>query len=433
MRFDAMMSRRTLLRGIAGGALATSALGLLAACGGDDDDNDTGTDPTATESGGSTDEPTGTEEAAGDSTPAEAEEEATEAEDEATESTGDGTATEAEEEPTEEVDATEEPAGTEEPEGTEEAANLTGSLVIYSGRSEELVGPIIERFKEETGLDVQVQYAGTTELAATLLEEGENTPADVFFAQDAGALGAVAKEGMLAALPDEVLELVDARFRSANGEWIGISGRARTVVHNREAVPVEDIPASILDFTAPEWEGRLGWAPTNASFQAFVTALQVLEGEDVAREWLVGIQANGAQIYQNNSSIVEATINGEIDAGFVNHYYLYRFEEEAGGEVAAANFWYTNGDPGALVNVAGVGVLASAENTENARALIEYFLSEDGQLYFAEETFEYPLVTGIEADPRLVPLADIDTPDIDLSDLDNLESTLELLTDVGLI
>lgn len=427
MRFDAMMSRRTLLRGMTGGVLAASAIGLLAACGGDDDDDDdTAADPTATESEGSTDEPTATEEAASDSTPAEAE-------DEATESTGEGTATEAQEEPTEEGDATEEPVGTEEPEGTEEAANLTGSLVIYSGRSEELVGPIIERFKEETGLDVQVQYAGTTELAATLLEEGENSPADVFFAQDAGALGAVAKEGMLAALPDEVLNLVDARFRSANSEWIGISGRARTVVHNREAVPVEDIPASILDFTAPEWEGRLGWAPTNASFQSFVTALMVLEGEDVAREWLEGIQANGAQTYQNNSSIVEATINGEIDAGFVNHYYLYRFEEEAGGEVAAANYWYTNGDPGALVNVAGVGVLASAENTDNAQALIEYFLSEEGQLYFADETFEYPLVTGVEADPRLVPLAEIQTPDIDLSDLDNLESTLELLTDVGLI
>ncbi len=315
----------------------------------------------------------------------------------------------------------------------ESTSEAGGDLIVYSGRSEELVGPIIERFREETGINVQVQYAGTSELAATLLEEGDNTPADLYFAQDAGALGAVAREGMLATLPDSILDLVEERFRSPDGHWIGLSGRARVVVYNREAVSEDEIPESILGFTDPEWEGRLGWAPTNASLQSFVTALRVLEGDDVAREWLTGIQENGVTEYSGNTQIVQAVIDGEVDAGFVNQYYLYRFEEEAGGEVAAANYWYTNGDPGALINIAGAGIIEGAENRDEAEQLLSFMLSEEGQTYFADETFEYPLVTGIEADPRLVPLSDIDTPDIDLSDLDDLEGTLEMMTDLGLL
>ncbi|HLT18859.1 MAG TPA: iron ABC transporter substrate-binding protein [Thermomicrobiales bacterium] len=422
---DRNLTRRSLLRYSVAGMSAAALPWLLAACGGDDDDDD---EPTATQAAG--DDPTPTEDsAADDETPTEAEE------DDATPTeAGEATATEEEDEetPTEE----EEPTATEDEADetpTESGASIGGSLVVYSGRSEELVRPIIERFAEETGVDVRVQYAGTAELAATLLEEGSNTPADVFFAQDAGALGAVAREGMFATLPDDILELVEPRFRSPDGLWIGISGRARVVVYNRETVSEEDIPESILDFTDPQWEGRLGWAPTNASFQSFVTALRVLEGDDVAREWLEGIRDNGVTEYSGNSQIVQAVIDGEIDAGFVNQYYLYRFEEEAGGETVAANHWYTNGDPGALVNVAGAGIIDGAENQEAAEAFLRFLLSEEGQTYFAEETYEYPLVMGIEADPRLVPLSEIDTPDIDLSDLDDLEGTLQLLTEVGLL
>lgn len=410
------LTRRRLLRYTLGGASAIALPWLLAACGGDDDDDDEAADPTEA----SSDEPT--------TAPTEAPTE--ESTDEPTEASTD--------EPTEEPTsaATDEPTGeptvapTEAP--TEEPVT-GGNLIVYSGRSEELVGPIIERFSDETGIDVQVQYAGTAELAATLLEEGDNTPADLFFAQDAGALGAVADAGMFGTLPSSVLDLVEPRFRSPDDLWIGLSGRARVVVYNREAVAEEDIPASILDFTAPEWEGRLGWAPTNGSFQSFVTALRVLEGEDVAREWLEGIRDNNAAEFSGNTPIVQAAIDGEIDAGFVNHYYLYRFEDEAGGEVAATNHWYTGGDPGALVNIAGAGIIDGAENIAAAELLLEYLLSEAGQTYFSEETFEYPLVTGIDADPRLVPLNEIETPDIDLSDLDDLAGTLQLLTEVGLI
>jgi iron(III) transport system substrate-binding protein len=323
--------------------------------------------------------------------------------------------------------------GASEPAEEGGAPEEESSLVVYSGRNEELVGPIIERFEEETGIRTEVRYGGTAELASTILEEGENSPADVFFAQDAGALGAVADEQLLRELPQETLERVDERFRSPDGEWVGVSGRARVVAYNTERLSEEDLPDSIYDFTDPEWEGRIGWPPTNGSFQAFVTALRVLEGEDRARAWLEGIQANEPKVYENNIATLEAVASGEVDVGFVNHYYLFRFLEEQGEDFTARNYYLKNGDPGALVNVAGVGILGTAQRGEEAERFVEFLLSEEAQQYFADETYEYPLVPGVETNAELVPLSEIQTPDIDLSNLDDLEGTLELLQETGVL
>lgn len=305
-------------------------------------------------------------------------------------------------------------------------------MVVYSGRSEELVKPILNQFGEAFGVTVEVRYGDSAEMAALILEEGDSSPADVFFSQDAGALGALEREGLFADLPEDILSRVDARFASPDGQWVGISGRARAVVYNTEALTEADIPASILDFTDEAWSGRLGWAPTNASFQAFVTALRVERGDDAAREWLEGMVANDIMVFEGNSPIVQAVIDGEIDAGFVNHYYLLRQKAEEGGDLPAENFIYSDGDPGALINVAGAGVLASGSQ-ELANAFVGYLLDTEAQQYFADETFEYPLIKGVEGDPGLVPLAEIETPDIDLSDLADLEGTLEMLRDVGIL
>ena len=308
----------------------------------------------------------------------------------------------------------------------------TEALVVYSGRTEELVGPILEQFEEEAGIEVEVRYGDTAEMANLILTEGDNSPADVFFAQDAGALGALAEEGKLAPLPEEVLGAVDERFRSPAGEWVGISGRSRVVAYNTDNVSEEELPDTIFGFTEPEWSGRIGWAPTNGSFQSFVTALRVIEGEDRAREWLEGIQANEPRVYEGNNPALDAVIAGEVDVAFVNHYYLMqRLDEDP--DVPAANDFLTDGDPGALVNVAGVGILTTSDQSEAARTLVEFLLSEEAQAYFAAETKEYPLVDGVEADPALPALAEIGTPEIDLSDLSDLEGTLQLLQDVGIL
>lgn len=309
-------------------------------------------------------------------------------------------------------------------------AEASGPITVYSGRNEELVGPLLDAFSEDTGIEVLVRYGDTAELAATILEEGGNTPADVYFAQDAGALGALRSEGLLAPLPSDLLEAVEPRFRASDDTWVGVSGRSRVLVYNTEALDVEEVPASVLDLTDEQWRGRIGWAPTNGSFQAFVTAMQVEMGEDATRGWVEGMLANDVQQYQNNTAIVEATARGEVDLGLVNHYYLYRFLEED-PSFTAGNAFLDGGDIGALVNVAGVGVLATSSQQPAAIELVEYLLSESSQRYFATETFEYPLARGVPADDRLPALESIETPDLDLSDLADLQSTLELLRTSG--
>jgi iron(III) transport system substrate-binding protein len=316
--------------------------------------------------------------------------------------------------------------------GATDGTDAAQTLTVYSGRNEELVGPLITQFRDATGIDVEVRYGDTAELANLILTEGENSPADVFFAQDAGALGAVARDGLLTELPSELLDRVDSRFRSPAGEWVGVSGRARVVAYNTDNVDEADLPDSIFGFTDPEWSGRIGWAPTNGSFQAFVTALRVLEGDERTREWLEGIEANDPKVYEGNNPALDAVIAGEVDVAFVNHYYLMRRLDED-PNVSAANYYLTGGDPGALVNVAGAGILSTSDAADAGRQFVEFLLSDEAQEYFATETKEYPLVEGVEPDADLPPLSEIGTPDIDLSDLADLEGTLELLQEVGVL
>jgi iron(III) transport system substrate-binding protein len=307
------------------------------------------------------------------------------------------------------------------------------SITVYSGRTQELIGPLIERFESESGIQAEVRYGDTAELAALLLEEGANTPADVYVAQDAGALGAVAGPGQLRTLPEDLLARVPPALRSPAGQWVGISGRARVVVYDSRELAPGQLPATVHGFTDPQWRGRLGWAPTNGSFQAFVTAMRVLEGDEAARTWLEGMQANEPVAYEGNTQIVQAVADGEIDAGFVNHYYLLRFLAEQGESFPVRNHFLTGSDPGALINVAGAGILSSSDAESSARRFIEFLLHPDSQRYFAQETFEYPLVTGIDGPAGAPPLDQIQTPDIDLSDLSDLQGTLSLLTETGVL
>jgi iron(III) transport system substrate-binding protein len=307
------------------------------------------------------------------------------------------------------------------------------ALTIYSGRTQDLVQPLLERFADEEGVAIRVRYGDSAELASTILEEGENSPADVFFAQDAGALGALAEEGRLTELPAGILEAAPAAFRSDDGLWVGVSARARVVAYSTERVDPADLPDTIDAFTGPEWKGRIGWAPTNASFQAFITAFRRLEGDQAAGEWLEGIVANEPIEYPNNLAAVDGVADGEVDVAFVNHYYLFVLKAQEGETYPVANHYLAGGDPGALVNVAGASILDTAERTDDAERFLRFLLSDRAQRYFAEETYEYPLIDGVPADPRLLPLGRIEHPGVDLSALSDLEGTLELLRDAGVL
>lgn len=302
------------------------------------------------------------------------------------------------------------------------------ALVIYAGRSEALIQPLIDQYVAETGVEVEVRYAGSAELAAQILEEGENSPADVFFAQDAGALGAVSKAGLLEQLDADLLGLVPSEYAAKNGSWIGVSARVRVLNYNPEKVT--QLPRSVFDLADPQYQGRVGIAPTNASFQAFVTAMRVLEGDEKTLAWLEAMKENGV-VYEKNSAILEAVETGQVDMGLINHYYWYARAAEVGeANMTSKLAQFESADIGNLRNVAGVGIVST---DPKAKAFVEYLLSETAQNYFVNETKEYPLIEGVSPIAGLTPLDEIPAPDFDLNDLDALEETLELIRQAGLL
>ena len=307
------------------------------------------------------------------------------------------------------------------------------TLTVYSGREEEIVAPLFERFEEETGIDVEVRYADSAELAATIAEEGDNSPADVFFAQDPGSLGSV--DDQLAELPQSVLDRVDEEFRDRDGRWVGTSGRARVIVFNTDELSAAEVPDSVFDLTDPKWKSRIGVAPTNASFQAFVTAMRLDVGDDRTKEWLEALKEIDPKFYEKNTPIVEAVAAGEIEVGLVNHYYLYLVKEEQ-PDAPIENKYLPGDDPGALVSVAGAGILDGAEHADAAERFVEFLLADEQQRFYTEEAeeAEIPLVAGIEPKEGVPTLDELAGrgPDVDLSSFGGeLEKTLELLNETG--
>jgi iron(III) transport system substrate-binding protein len=314
------------------------------------------------------------------------------------------------------------------PAGTLAAQELT----VYSGRGEALVGPVIAQFERDTGIDVEVRYGGTAELATLLQEEGDQSPADAFWAQDGGALGALAP--LFADLPAEVNEGVSAPFRNAANKWAPTSGRSRVLVYSTARVEEADLPASIKDLSDEKYRGRVAWAPTNGSFQAFVTAMRVAEGDDATRAWLEAMIANDAKVYSNNGGQIEAIANGEVDFGLVNNYYLGRYVGPD-PDFPVDQTHFQAGDIGNLLNVAGAGIVSTSDNQDVALQFIQYLLSVPAQQYITTSGNEYSVIPGVIDNPTLEPyetLLEI-SPQVDIDQISDLEGTLNLLREVGLL
>ncbi len=313
-------------------------------------------------------------------------------------------------------------------------ATAEEGLVLYSGRSRTLVEPIIEQFEKDTGIKVTARFGGTAELAIAIQEEGRHSPADVFWAQDAGALGALANDGALQRLPHDVIQKVPEVFRNSNGLWVATSGRARVLAYSPGRVEESQLPKSLHNLTDPKWKGRVGWAPANGSFQTFVTAMIELEGRDATLQWLRAMRANGAKAYPKNTPIIEAIAAGEIDLGLPNHYYLLRFQA-ADSKYPVAQTFFETGSAGNLVNVAGVGLLKTSQKRELALRFVKYILSAKAQQYFTSQVFEYPVTDEAIPSAQLVSLEELVriAPRIDLEDLADLKGTLKLLAEAGVL
>ena len=310
------------------------------------------------------------------------------------------------------------------------------SVMLYSGREEALVAPLIEAFSKQTGISVDVRYAGTAELAAQLLEEGAQTPAGVFLSQDAGALGALSDAGLFQELPVTITSRVEAEFRSLDDSWVGVTGRARVIVYDSQVVSPADLPNTSEEIVDSKWAGLVAVAPGNASFQSFVTALRVIRGETEAEQWVENLAENNPQIFEKNAAILEAVNDNDGDhpLGLTNHYYWFRLAEERGGENLRVQVHFPEaGDPASIVNVTGAGVLKAHNEDQDAYDLVKFLVSDEAQQYFVDVTFEYPLVPGIQAPAGLPALADLTIDNFDLSDLRSLQTTQGLLQKYGLI
>lgn len=312
------------------------------------------------------------------------------------------------------------------------AAGADGPLVVYTGRSTELVGPVLDDFSEQTGIEVQVRDGDTAEMALLIEQEGDATDADVFLAQSPGAVAWLSEAGLLQSVSDDLLAGLDDQYHADNGDWVGITARQRVLVYNQDLVSEDELPTSVFDLTDPEWAGRFAVAPTNGSFQDFVSALRQTEGDEAAAEWLAGIAANDVQTYGGNSPIVEAVGRGEVEMGLVNHYYNHRFLAED-PDLPSRNHRFPDGDIGSLLMLSTASIVAGTDQPEGAEQLIAFMLDTEAQEYFQAETFEYPLAGGVEPLDELPPLAGQDLPEVDYSTWgQDLDSTLEMITDASL-
>jgi iron(III) transport system substrate-binding protein len=305
----------------------------------------------------------------------------------------------------------------------------TGPVVVYSGRGESLVGGLFERLESELGIDVEVRYGDTPELVTLMLTEGAESPADIIFAQDSGHLGALASRDLLTRLDTELLSQADPRFQDAEGHWVGTSGRARVLVYNTD-LPAAELPASLKDLASPRWKGKLGWAPSNGSFQAHVSALRHIWGEDETRAWLTAVAANEPVVYPKNSPQVEAAASGAIQLGWVNHYYLHR--KKTDGYKAANYSFSADGDAGNVLMLAGMGIRDGSPRAEDAQKVIAWMLSETAQDAFAQENFEYPTRPGVSTHPDVPPISSLKLATVEQAWLADLGPTRARLQDLGL-
>ena len=304
-------------------------------------------------------------------------------------------------------------------------------LTVYSGRTADLIGPLLEEFAEERDVGIDVRYGDSGELAQLIDTEGDDSPADVFISQSPGAVAFLDQDERLSPLSDGILDAVEADDHAADGHWVGLTARVRVLVYNTDEVDPATLPESVFDLTDPQYRGLVGVAPPNGSFQDFVTAMRLDVGDDQTMAWLEAMAANEAVPYPNNVSIVEAVGRGEIRYGLVNHYYNERAQAED-PDVASENYFFPEGDLGNLLLVTAASVVGTSDQTDVGEELIEFLLTAEPQEYFAGETKEYPLAAGVDPSGDLVPLADLGVTRVPFDELGDVARTEELIDESGI-
>jgi iron(III) transport system substrate-binding protein len=313
------------------------------------------------------------------------------------------------------------------------SSSESDELLIYNAQHESLTKEWVDAFTKETGIKVTYRQGGDTELGNQLVAEGGASPADVFLTENSPAMAAVEKAGLFADLDSATLDQVPAQYRPATGKWTGVAARSTVFVYNTSRLQPDQLPKSMLDLQQPQWKGRWGGAPAKADFQAIVSALLQLEGEQVTAQWLAGMKTN-AVIYNDNIATMKAVNAGEVDGGIIYHYYWFRDQaktKEGSGNTAL--HYFKNEDPGAFISLSGGGVLASSNKKDEAQQFIKFVTGKTGQEVLEKGTsFEYPVASNVPANPALPPLDSLQAPTVDPSTL-NAQQVTDLMTKAGLL
>ncbi|MGH3458508.1 iron ABC transporter substrate-binding protein [Aeromicrobium sp.] len=314
--------------------------------------------------------------------------------------------------------------------GSEESDRF---ITVYNAQHEELLAELAPKFTEKTGIDVKLRNGKDFELGNQLVQEGEQTPADVFLTENSPAMSLVESKGLFAPLDQTSLDRIPEQYRPASGAWTGFVARSTVLIYDDDVVDEADLPESILDLAKPEWKGRTSFSPSGADFQAIVSAVLQLEGEKATEEWLEGIAENGT-VYQGNNIVMNSVNDSQVETGIMYHYYWYRDQAEAGENSNDSRLhFFGKKDPGAFVSVSGAGVLKASQKQADAQRFVDYLTDVDGQQALADSyALEYPLNPEVELEPPVKPLSELDPPDVDLTEL-NGPKVIAMMQEVGLL
>lgn len=313
------------------------------------------------------------------------------------------------------------------------AADNNEGIVVYNAQHENLVKSWVDGFTKETGIKVTLRNGDDSELGNQLVQEGSASPADVFLTENSPSMVLVDNAKLFAPLDAEILKQVPAEYRPAHGRWIGIAARSTVFVYNPEKLSEQQLPKSLMDLAKPEWKGRWAASPSGADFQAIVSAMLALKGEQATLEWLKAMKANFVA-YKGNSTVMKAVNAGQIDGGVIYHYYRFVDQSKTGENSKNTKLYYfKHQDPGAFVSLSGGGVLASSKHKAQAQAFIKYITGKEGQDSLrTNNAFEYAVGVNAASNPKLVPLNELDAPKVEPSTL-NSKKVIELMTQAGLL
>ena len=309
------------------------------------------------------------------------------------------------------------------------------ALTLYNAQHEQTVDTLVAGFEKATGIQVKVHSGDGPEVANQIIQEGANSPADIFFTENSPEIAVLDEKGLLAPVDPKTLAEVPAKYSAPDGNWVGVLAREDVLAYNTKMISESQLPKSLMDLADPAWKGKVAIAPSDNDFLPLVNAVLVTKGHDATLAWLKGLKAN-AQIFDDDEGVVAAVNRGAVATGIINNYYWARLHAELGdAKTQSAIYHFTNGDIGGLINISGAGVLKTSKDPVDAQRFLAYLVAADTQKTLADNTvvFEYPLHPGVAPNPILKPFDELQPPDVSVAQLGDDAQVVNLLTEAGLL